>query len=236
MIEFDHVTVKYGEKKALDSLSFHIDKGKIVSVIGQSGCGKTTMINCAAKLIDNDSGVIRMDQQFSLIPQGYSLLSWKNVMKNIELGLGIKKMDQSQRNKACMEVMKQLGIDHLKDKYPQFLSGGEQQRVAIARALVLNPTVILMDEPFSSLDQITREKAQELLLEIKNKYHMTILMTTHSIEEACFLSDQLFVMGKGKLSHVVKNEQNRDNTYRNSEHYHQMTIQIRTLLEESVMA
>lgn len=235
MIKFEHVTVKYGDQVALDDLSFQITKGKIISVIGQSGCGKTTMINCAAKLTEVSSGKIILDHQFSLIPQGYSLLSWKSVRQNIELALQIRKVTKIEREKASFEVMRQLGIDHLKDKYPLYLSGGEQQRVAIARALVSNPSVILMDEPFSSLDQITREKAQELLLEIREKYNVTILMTTHSIEEACFLSDCLFVMSKGKLFETVYNEDARDCSFRTSDMYHRLTVKLRTLLEESVM-
>ena len=190
-----------GGDPIFQELSHTFEREKVHGIIGPSGCGKTTLLYLISELLQPDSGSIEIpgsveEVRTAIILQDYGLFPWKRVGENIGLGLKIQGRDRKVIRRLTDGVMEELGISHLRDSYPQAISGGERQRVAIARTLVLNPSILLMDEPFSSLDAMKREQMQELLLRIQEAHHMTVLMVTHSIEEAAFLSDEVHLMEK----------------------------------------
>ncbi len=183
--------------------SFNFITDKIHSIIGKSGCGKTTLLYLLAGLLKPDSGIIKIqddskppseNMRSSIILQDFGLFPWKKVHENISLGLKIRKTAKEKIDTKLSNIMGELSIEHLKDEYPGRLSGGEKQKVAIARTLVMEPNLLLMDEPFSSLDAMNRELMQNFLLKIHEKHKMTVILVTHSIEEAAFVSDWIHIM------------------------------------------
>ncbi len=186
---------------ALENTNLTLAEGKIGVIIGPSGCGKSTLLNVIAGLHHDYQGEIFIDNQppkvysdTALILQEYGLLPWKTVQENIMLGLQIKKLPKTEVIHRTEEILEQMGLASLAKRYPAQLSGGQRQRIAIARSLVLKPRLLLMDEPFSSLDALTREEMQEYLLNIWRETKLTILLITHNIEEAVFLGQEIFVM------------------------------------------
>ena len=186
MIKISDLTVKYKNEKAIDSLSLSIEKGKTYAIIGKSGCGKTTLLYTIAGLISNYEGKLEIEGETSLILQNLGLFNWFTVYKNIELGLNKYKFTKKEKEKLVNDVLKELDLLSFKNKYPKELSGGQKQRVAIARTIISNPETLLLDEATSALDSINKEKIQDLLLDIKDKRNNTIILVTHSIEEAVF--------------------------------------------------
>lgn len=202
------LTLFHNENPELFShLNKHFQDNSVHAIVGLSGCGKTTLLYLIAALLKPQQGIIQLsDTEFSqsnnhcpktaIILQDYGLLPWKRVYETIELGLKIQKTAKSERESRVNAIMQELSIEHLAKAYPKQLSGGERQRVAIARALVLQPQVLLMDEPFSSIDAMTREKLQELLVTLNMKHPMTVLLVTHSIEEAVYCSKYIHILQK----------------------------------------
>lgn len=199
---------------ALDSVDLTLSQGKTGVIIGPSGCGKSTLFNVLAGLNDRYSGQVLIDgkvpsggRETALILQEYGLLPWKTVWDNVILGLQLRKKTPREIQIQAETVLDKLGLLTLAKRFPAQLSGGQRQRVAIARALVLEPKLLLMDEPFSSLDALTREEIQDFLLEIWQETRLTILLITHNIEEAVFLGHKIFVMspGPGRIQQVVEN-------------------------------
>ncbi|HHX50632.1 MAG TPA: ABC transporter ATP-binding protein [Clostridia bacterium] len=185
----------------LDSVSLSLTRGRIGVIIGPSGCGKSTLLNVIAGLNHQYRGRVLINEKtpevFSgtaFIFQDHGLLPWKTVWQNVTLGLQIKKASREEIKSKGEAILNKLGLSYLAGRYPAQLSGGQRQRIAIARSLVLDPELLLMDEPFSSLDALTREELQELLLQIWQETRLTILLVTHSIEEAVFLGQEIFVM------------------------------------------
>ncbi len=185
----------------LNDVNLQLPQGKIGVIIGPSGCGKSTLLNVLANLNQDYRGRDSINGQppvehrgTALILQDYGLLPWKNVWNNIQLGLEIRKIPKEQTKTRIEAILKKMGIADLKKRYPAQLSGGQKQRVAIARSLVLEPELLLMDEPFSSLDALNREEMQDILMQIWQETNLTILLITHSIEEAVFLGRKIFVM------------------------------------------
>ena len=186
MIKIRDLSVKYhgknNETLALDKLSVDIGAGDIYTFIGPSGCGKSTLLYVLSGILNDYTGNVSIDgrnidpktKRIGLILQHYGLLPWKNVYQNVLLGVKIKK-DKQGLDEYSHYILKKLEIDTLLDRYPKELSGGQQQRVAIARAFILKPDLLLMDEPFSALDAITREKMQELFLEIWQQNRFLLL-------------------------------------------------------------
>jgi len=186
---------------ALQNINLTLLEGKIGVIIGPSGCGKSTLLNVITGLHFNYQGQVFIDNQTpqeyndtALILQEYGLLPWKTVWDNIMLGLLIKKISKQEAINRTEEILKTMGLTSLTKRYPAQLSGGQRQRIAIARALVMKPRLLLMDEPFSSLDALTREEMQEFLLDIWRETKLSILLITHNIEEAVFLGHEIFVM------------------------------------------
>lgn len=187
--------------KALDGVDLTLEKGGIGAIIGPSGSGKSTLLNVLAGLQTEYEGEVRIDGKspkgkngVALILQEYGLLPWKTVKENVQLGLQIQGTPTRQAAGRTEEILNRMRLWSLRKRFPSQLSGGQRQRVAIARSLVLEPELLLMDEPFSSLDALTREEMQDLLLSLWQDTGLTILLITHNIEEAVFLGQKIFVL------------------------------------------
>lgn len=204
---------------AVEDANFEINVGEIVAIIGPSGCGKSTLLRIIAGLDQNFSGEIfwanppENGKDIGFVFQTPALLPWRNVFRNIAIGLENKSQTKNLINERVNHLLTLVNLIEFKDSYPNELSGGMQQRVAIARALAYEPKVLLMDEPFGALDAITRDKLQDELLNIWEKTAKTIILVTHSVEEATYLSDKVIVMsnrpGKIKSIHKVPLSRNR---------------------------
>lgn len=188
---------------ALKDVNISLPMGSTGAIIGPSGCGKSTLLSVLAGLNLQYKGRVLLNgkppqesRDAALILQEYGLLPWKTVWDNVRLGLQIRGLSKSDTSQRVEEILKRLGLLSLKKRFPAQLSGGQRQRVAIARSLVLEPEILLMDEPFSSLDALTREDMQDLLLKIWQDTNLTILLITHNIEEAVFLGQKIFVMSE----------------------------------------
>ena len=200
---------------ALTDVTLDIQKGEFVSLVGPSGCGKTTLLRIIADLLQPTSGVItvggtspreaRLKRRYGIVFQGAVLYDWRTVQKNVEMPLEIMKVPKADRVKQAKKMLELVNLTEFADHYPKQLSGGMQQRVGIARALAIQPEILLMDEPFSALDEFTREKLHDDLLGIWRKTNKTIIFVTHNIAEAVYLSDKICVLSPhpGRLSAVV---------------------------------
>lgn len=204
-----------GDYTALTNVSLDIKKGEFISLLGPSGCGKTTLLRIISDQIQPTSGTVlvggeapraaRLKRRFGIVFQSAVLYDWRTVRKNVMLPLEIMKVPKEERRERADKMLSLVGLSDFADHYPGQLSGGMQQRVGIARALAIRPEILLMDEPFSALDEFTREKLHEDLLRIWRKTNKTIVFVTHNIQEAVFLSDRVCVLSPhpGRLSAVV---------------------------------
>jgi len=241
VIELSSVSRRFSGTSVLENISFKLSEGESLSIIGPSGCGKTTILYMIAGLIPASAGSISLngreikesDSKTSFILQDYGLLPWKTVAENVQLGMKIRKYPQKKAALISEKILTGLGIFTHKDKYPATLSGGEKQRVAIARALSTEPEILLMDEPFSSLDTLTREKLQQTIYDIHENRNLTLITVTHSIEEAVFLGDKIIVMnGKpGKIISTIDNRSRRKKEFRNSKEFYSMCSSVRGMIE-----
>ena len=195
----------------LNRISYRIENGRFVSIVGPSGCGKTTLLRIIAGLEKASAGRVLLDgtellqgsEAIGFVFQEYALFPWRTTLQNIEMGLEIRGIDKEKRCTKAMEYVTMFDLTGFEHRYPRELSGGMKQRVAIARTLIMNPRVVLMDEPFGSLDSQTRNGLQEFLLGIWGKRSDTILFVTHNVDEAVFLSDQIIVLSK-RPARIVK--------------------------------
>jgi NitT/TauT family transport system ATP-binding protein len=189
---------------ALTDINLSIASGEFVSLIGPSGCGKSTLLRLIANLIEPTSGDLvvngksakeaRLDQDYGMAFQQSGLFEWRTVAKNIELPLELKGWDKAKRQARATEMLELVKLSDFANHFPWQLSGGMQQRVAIARALAVHPSLLLMDEPFGALDEMTREHMQSELLSICRASGTTVVFVTHSIPEAVYLSNRVVVM------------------------------------------
>lgn len=248
-IEINNVSMHYqtgtSEVLALKDVTVDIKKGEFISLLGPSGCGKTTLLRIMADLIQPTKGTIkisgssakdaRLAQKYGIVFQSPVLYDWRKVKKNITLPLEIMKVDKKEQERRADKLLELVGLSKFKDKYPWQLSGGMQQRVAIARALAMEPEILLMDEPFSALDEFSRERLNEELLSIWSKVRNTVVFVTHSIPEAIFLSDRVFVLSPhpGRLSKVIDIPLPRPRTpeMRESPEFYEMITEIRNSFE-----
>ena len=215
---------------ALTDINLSIASGEFVSLIGPSGCGKSTLLRLIANLIEPTSGNLvvngksakqaRLDQDYGMAFQQSGLFEWRTVAKNIELPLELKGWDKAKRHERALEMLELVKLSDFANHYPWQLSGGMQQRVAIARALAVHPSILLMDEPFGALDEMTREHMQSELLSICRASGTTVVFVTHSIPEAVYLSNRVVVMSPrpGRVTEIVdvsivgeRNDATRDN-------------------------
>lgn len=190
--------------RVLDGISFSVPEGSFTSVVGPSGCGKTTLVRILAGLLIPTHGQVRVDgqpiagpsPQRTVIFQDYGLFEWKTVFENVEFGLKAKGLPKEQRRQIAKQYIEMVHLTGAEHKYPNELSGGMKQRAAVARALAVEPECVLMDEPFAALDSQTRRLVLEEVLEVWEKTRKTILLITHNVEEALFLSDRVLVLSK----------------------------------------
>jgi NitT/TauT family transport system ATP-binding protein len=197
--------------KVLEGISFEIEQGEIIAILGPSGCGKSTLLNIVAGFEKQDSGrvlfmgkpITTPSPQRGVVFQSAVLFPWLTIYENIAYGLKLQRKDIKNIKKKCSELIKLVDLEGFENYYPDQLSGGMQQRVALARVLVLEPRMLLMDEPFAALDAQTRMAMQQLLLTITEKISPTILFVTHDVEEALILADKVFVMSK-RPGHITR--------------------------------
>ncbi|MDQ0893813.1 ABC transporter ATP-binding protein [Agromyces ramosus] len=204
-----------GQVQALDTIDLTVAAGEFVSLIGPSGCGKSTLMRLVADLDEPTGGSVtvfgktarqaRLDQEYGIAFQSAGLLPWRTVAANVALPLELHGVASGTRSTRVAELLEMVGLADFADRYPDQLSGGMQQRVAIARALAEQPRLLLMDEPFGALDEMTREKMQSDLVRISAETGAAVVFVTHSIPEAVFLSDRVVVMSPrpGRIREIV---------------------------------
>jgi len=204
-IELQEVTKNFsrnGQSTNIGPVTLDIKKGEFVAIVGHSGCGKTTILNLISGLTKTDTGSIRINGELVDSPQKncgfvfqeFSLFPWRTVIENVEFGLELRGIDRDKRRIRAGECLELVKLGHVLNSYPKELSGGMKQRVAIARALAYESSILLMDEPFGSLDAQTRDDMQEDLLNIWSETQKTIIFVTHSVREAVFLASRIFLM------------------------------------------
>ena len=195
------------EHRALGGISFSVEEGEFVSIVGPSGCGKTTLMRCLSGLMQPTAGTVSMEgrtisavpDDLSLVFQDYSLslYPWLRVADNVEFPLKDHRLPRAERRERVAQALADVGLTGHETKYPRQLSGGMQQRVAIARALAYRPSMLLMDEPYASVDAQTRESLEDMLLDVWERRNKTVLFVTHDIDESVYLADRVLVLSKG---------------------------------------
>src|SRR5574344_294488 len=230
-----------GTTVALKDVNLDIKRGEFVSLVGPSGCGKTTLLRVIADLISSTEGTVfingltpretRLEKKFGIVFQNPVLMDWRTIRRNVCLPLELLKMPKPLRTKKVTEMLDLVGLQEFGQHYPHELSGGMQQRVGIARALAIDPKILLMDEPFSALDEFTKEKLHEDLLRIWRQTNKTIIFVTHNIQEAVFLSDRVVVFSPhpGRVTSVVDIDIPRPRSLevKNSQHFTKLVAKVR---------
>lgn len=228
MIQFNSITKSFKTKQVLTDINFEVDEGSLVTIIGESGCGKTTLLKMVNRLIKPTRGTIRIDgediqkinevelrRNIGYVIQQTGLFPHMTVRENIELIPRLQKMSRDALEENTQKLMQMVGLDceEFLERYPTELSGGQQQRVGVARAFATDPDVILMDEPFSALDPLTRSDLQDQLMELQSKLRKTIIFVTHDMDEAVKIADQICIMRNGTIlqydtpENILKNPQ-----------------------------
>lgn len=198
LLEFKNVSKSFfdtkKETKVLDNLSFSLSKNEKIALVGPSGCGKSTILNLASGLISNDRGEIIRNGNVGYMFQTDNLFEWRTIYKNITLGLEIKGKVKKEDKERIIDLLNKYGLGEFKDKHPSSLSGGMRQRVALIRTLILNPQILLLDEPFSALDAQTKLMVNDDIYDIVTKENKSVIMVTHDIAEAIAFSDKVIVL------------------------------------------
>jgi NitT/TauT family transport system ATP-binding protein len=203
-----------GNVHALDAINVDFPRGELTSLLGPSGCGKTTLLKIIAGLLPATSGEVRVNgktvtgpgPERAFVFQDFALMPWATVLRNVAFGLELRGTGRAEREGTARHYIQQVGLTGFEEKYPHELSGGMRQRVGLARALSVNADVLLMDEPFSAVDEQTRRKFQEDLLLLVAKEKKTFIFVTHSIEEAVYVSDRIVLLSPrpGRISQVIE--------------------------------
>ena len=214
MLEFNNVSFKYSNanENIINNLSFKINQGDFVSIIGSSGCGKSTIFRLITSLEKPLSGNISIKEEnikdlkspIGYMPQKDLLLPWRTILENVCLPLEIQGISKTKSKKDSEELLTRFNLYDYKDKFPKDLSGGMKQRISFIRTLLTGSEILLLDEPFSALDAITRLSLQEWILEQWKKYKKTILFITHDVDEAMFLSNKIFVVNENPITKLKK--------------------------------
>jgi NitT/TauT family transport system ATP-binding protein len=214
VVEVRGICKKYGEIEALRNIDLDFPRGKLTTLLGPSGCGKTTLLKIIAGLIEPTSGEVRVNGRVVAGPgperafvfQDFALMPWATVMRNVAFGLELKGMGKAERQSIARKYIAEVGLSGFEDKYPHELSGGMRQRVGLARAFAVNAEVLLLDEPFSAVDEQNRRKFQEDLLRLVEKERKTFIFVTHSIEEAVYVSDRIVLLSRrpGRVSQIIE--------------------------------
>ena len=214
ILSTDSINVVYQESLiALQNVSLDIPAAKLTAILGPSGCGKTTLLKVIAGLIKPTSGSVKVrgkeiegpGPDRALVFQDFALLPWATVLQNVGFGLRARGVPKKEREETSLHYIKEVGLLGFEDKYPHQLSGGMRQRTGLARALTINSDILLMDEPFSAVDEQMRRKLQEDLLNLLKVENKTVIFVTHSIEEAVYLADQVVILSgrPGSVAEIV---------------------------------
>ncbi len=214
VIETKDLAVAFGEGDSRETIFHHlnvsVEEGEFVTLVGVSGAGKSTLLRVIANLIPSLEGSIQINtaqvpsrRPIAMVFQAANLMPWRNIGENISLGLEGIEIDEEEKQKRIGSTLDLIGLPEVRNRWPYQLSGGQRQRIGIARALAVDPTVLLMDEPFGALDAITRTGMQDELLRIWKETKKSILFVTHDIEEAAYLGDRVLLLG-GKPAEIVK--------------------------------
>ncbi len=209
-----NISKNYGEVEALRDLSLEFPRGQLTSLLGPSGCGKTTLLKIIAGLLEPTSGEVEVNGKTVTGPgpdrafvfQDFALLPWASVIRNVAFGLEMRGVPKAEREDRAAHYIKEVGLGGFENAYPHELSGGMRQRVGLARALSVDSQVLLMDEPFSAVDEQTRRKFQEDLLNLVRNENKTFIFVTHSIEEAVYVSDQIAILlpRPSRVSEIIR--------------------------------
>ena len=220
ILNTEDVGVTYQESiVALKNVSLNIPAAKLTAILGPSGCGKTTLLKVIAGLIEPTSGTVKVrgkgivgpGPDRALVFQDFALLPWATVLQNVGFGLRARGVPKKEREETSLNYIREVGLQGFEDKYPHQLSGGMRQRTGLARALTVNSDILLMDEPFSAVDEQMRRKLQEDLLNLLKIESKTVIFVTHSIEEAVYLADQVIILSgrPGSIADIVYPEIDR---------------------------
>jgi NitT/TauT family transport system ATP-binding protein len=208
------ISMRYGAVEALRDVDLDFPRGKLTSLLGPSGCGKTTLLKIIAGLLTPTAGGVEVDgravtgpgPERAFVFQDFALLPWATVLRNAAFGLELRGVAKAQRETAARHYIAEVGLTGFEDKYPHELSGGMRQRVGLARALAVDAQVLLLDEPFSAVDEQTRRKFQEDLISLRANQNKTFIFVTHSIEEAVYISDRIVLLSPrpGRVSEIIE--------------------------------
>jgi NitT/TauT family transport system ATP-binding protein len=247
-IEFHSVSKRYANTgMILEGIDLTILKGEFVSLIGPSGCGKSTVLKLISGLTAPTSGAITVDgmtpknarETVSYIFQDATLLPWRPVQQNVGLGLELEGASKASREEKTASLLKLVGLEHVAKAYPRELSGGMKMRVSIARALATSPKLLLMDEPFAALDEMSRDRLNEEILRLRAEQKWTAVFVTHSVEEAVFLSTRIIVLapnpGRIRAVFSVDLPGPRDSALRESPHFDELVTKVSRALREVVV-
>lgn len=213
IIEVAGVHKSYGDVEALRNINLNFERGHLTSLLGPSGCGKTTLLKIIAGLLPMTSGEVRVNgkpvsgpgPERAFVFQDFALLPWATVLRNVAFGLELRGEPREEREEKARKQIEVVGLTGFEESFPQELSGGMRQRVGLARALAVEAEALLMDEPFSAVDEQTRRKFQEDLLDLRRRQNKTFLFVTHSIEEAVYCSDRIILLSPrpGRVSEII---------------------------------
>ncbi len=213
-VSVKNVSKNYGEVEALKNMSLDFPKGQLTSLLGPSGCGKTTLLKIIAGLLPASSGEVLVNgvkvtspgPDRAFVFQDFALMPWASVIRNVAFGLELRGVNKTERESVAQKYISDVGLKGFENSFPHELSGGMRQRVGLARALSVNADVLLMDEPFSAVDEQTRRKFQEDLLNLIKVEKKTFIFVTHSIEEAVYVSDQIAILlpRPSRVSEIIK--------------------------------
>lgn len=209
-------------ESVLHDVSFSVAQGEFVSIIGPSGSGKSTLLKIIAGLIKPKHGTVKNSaEKMAMVFQNFAIFPWLSVLDNVAFGLKMAGVGKEARRRQALELMREVGLVGFADKHPRELSGGMRQRVGIARALAVGADLILMDEPFSSLDELTAEKLRAEVMALWQKYKMTVIMVTHLVEEAVELSDKIVVVSArpGRVKKILSVDLPRPRLKRSPEYF-----------------
>jgi NitT/TauT family transport system ATP-binding protein len=208
------IVKSYGRTEALRGIDLDFPRGKLTSLLGPSGCGKTTLLKIIAGLIPPDAGTVSVNGRVVTAPgperafvfQDFALMPWADVLRNVGFGLELRGVARSQREATARKYIAEVGLSGFEEKFPHQLSGGMRQRVGLARALAVDADVLLLDEPFSAVDEQNRRKFQEDLLRLVEIERKTFIFVTHSIEEAVYISDRIVLLSPrpGRISQIIE--------------------------------
>jgi|TARA_B100000378_G_scaffold255917_1_gene233318 NitT/TauT family transport system ATP-binding protein len=238
MISVLNVTKHFDEVHALSEVDLDIATGEFITIVGPSGCGKSTLLRIIAGLINSTEGSVNKPDTSmgAFVFQDAALLPWRNVQKNVELLMELESgFSKSERDMKAHDVLNQVGLEGFEKSYPHQLSGGMKMRLSLARSLVLKPDYLLLDEPLSAVDELTREVLQEEIHTLWKEEKFTSILVTHNVTEAVYLSNRVVVMSPrpGKITHIVDIPfKKRDQKLRSSTKFHKLVSDISGKLRE----